>query len=227
MYAATAAFATTTVFEIDQNGNVSLLNGAGLTVTGALNTTGLTAGTGNGALCMTSGGLVEYSSGANCVAGGAGTVTSITAGLGLNGGAITTSGTINLKSYIATSSAETANQIPVWTTTNGTPATLSGGFSGYTLTSTGLTATNASTTQLSSGTNTFYINPSGIVGVGTTTPAASTLMQLFTTGTTTLSLDNNSTAKGACIEVKDFSGGGYTYLYTKSGILYSSTVSCK
>jgi hypothetical protein len=80
---------------------------------------------------------------------GSGSVTSITAGLGLNGGAITTSGTVNLKSYIATSSAETANQIPAWTTTNGTPAQLSGGFSGYTLTSTGLTATYASTTAIS------------------------------------------------------------------------------
>jgi hypothetical protein len=34
-------------------------------------------------------------------------------------------------------------------------------YSGYTLTSTGLTAANASTTQLSSGTNTFYVAPSG------------------------------------------------------------------
>lgn len=95
-----------------------------------------------------------------------GTVTSITGGLGLNGGAITTTGTLSLKSYIATSSAETANQIPVWSSTSGTPATLSGGFSGYTLTSSLLTATNASTTNHSNSGNAWVL---GNMSVGTTT----------------------------------------------------------
>jgi hypothetical protein len=70
----------------------------------------------------------------------------------------------------------------------------------------------------------LYFTSTGL-GIGTTTPSA--LMQLFSTATTTLSIDNNSSTKGACIQVKDYSGGGYTYLYTKSGVLYSSTISCK
>lgn len=40
--------------------------------TGAITASALTAGTGNGALCATTGGLIEYSAGANCVAGGGG-----------------------------------------------------------------------------------------------------------------------------------------------------------
>lgn len=40
--------------------------------TGAITASALTVGTGNGALCATTGGLIEYSAGANCVAGGGG-----------------------------------------------------------------------------------------------------------------------------------------------------------
>lgn len=54
-----------------------------------------------------------------------GTVTSITGGLGLLGGTITTSGTLQLASYVATSTAETDGQLAYWTTTAGTPAKLS------------------------------------------------------------------------------------------------------
>jgi len=79
-----------------------------------------------------------------------GTVTSITAGLGLDGGTITTSGTLSLKSYIATSTADTANQVLFFTSTGSTPATF-GGHTGLTYSSTAslLTATYASTTAMS------------------------------------------------------------------------------
>lgn len=51
-------------------------------------------------------------------------VTSITGGTGLNGGTITSAGTLALKSYLSTSTAETAGQLAVWGTTSGTPASM-------------------------------------------------------------------------------------------------------
>jgi hypothetical protein len=82
---------------------------------------------------------------------------------------------------------------------------------------TGLAATSSSASVIPTLT--------GKVGIATSTP--STLFQLFSTATTTISIDSNSSSQGACIEVKDFSGGGYTYLYTNAGLLYTSTISCK
>lgn len=128
---------STLTFGSNQSGTLTVAGGG----TGATTLTGCLTGNGTGAI--TGSGTCNTS---------AASVTSITAGLGLNGGVITTAGTIALKSYIATSSAETANQIPVWSSTSATPATLSGGFSGYTLTSLLLSATNASTTQLTAST---------------------------------------------------------------------------
>lgn len=104
----------------------------------------------------------------------AATVTSVASGNGIIGGTITTSGTLSLASYLATSSAETATRIPVWASTGGTPATLSGGFSGYTLTATGLAATNASTTAFTA----TYASTTNLIaavnfGVGSSTPFSS------------------------------------------------------
>ncbi len=91
----------------------------GLTVSGLASTSALRIDhLGDGCLNIASGLVGSQTCGSN------GTVTSITAGTGLNGGAITTSGTISLISYIATSSQETAGQVPYWTSTNGTPAKL-------------------------------------------------------------------------------------------------------
>lgn len=106
--ASSTANATTTLFSIANNG--SLISGGGATSTFS-NGLNLTTGciTYNGGTCLTS---------------NTGTVTSLVAGNGLNGGTITTSGTISLKSYGATSSAETAGQIAVFSSTNGTPWTL-------------------------------------------------------------------------------------------------------
>ncbi len=93
-----------------------------------------------------------------------GTVTSITGGTGLNGGAITTSGTLALKSYLATSTADTANQISVFTSTNATPATF-GGFTNFTFNSTTnlFTVINASTTNITASQSAFIaskqVNP--------------------------------------------------------------------
>lgn len=90
------------------------------------------------------GGWVATSTG-----GGSGTVTSIIASIGLSGGTITTTGTIGLLSYLATSSAETSGQLPFWTSTNGTPANLSGGSNKF-----------------------FWDNAMQTLGVGTSTPRA-------------------------------------------------------
>lgn len=71
----------------------------------------------------------------------------------------------------------------------------------------------------------FIIDKTGLVGIGTTSP--SSLLQLFSTGTTTLSVDTNSTTKGGCLEVKDSDGVGYTYVTGANGVLTASTISCK
>lgn len=95
---------------------------------------------------------------------GSGTVTSIVAGAGLSGGTITTSGTLALKSYLATSTADTANYVSVFTSTNAVPATL-GGYTTFTFNSTTntLTTTNASTTNLSASQSLYAANASGTV----------------------------------------------------------------
>jgi len=76
---------------------------------------------------------------------------------------------------VATSSAETSTYIPFWTSTAGTPATLSGGTSNLTWDGTKLFASQASTTQLSVSGNSYFPsgiwNSSGNVGIGTTSPA--------------------------------------------------------
>ncbi len=101
-------------------------------------------------------------------------------------------------SSVATSSQETATYIPFWTSTNGTPALLSGGNSGFTFnnslsklsvtnyqattgtttsaTSTSSFSTTASSTNLFSslaaiGGNALNVIASGNVGIGTTNPA--------------------------------------------------------
>lgn len=66
---------------------------------------------------------------------------------------------------------------------------------------------------------------SNMVGVGTSTPSA--LLQLFSTASTTLSVDSNSSSRGGCIQIKDLDGSGYTYVYANNGVIYSSTISCK
>ena len=147
-------FATTTN---TTNGITSMLTitGSGSTLTFGSNQSGTltVAGGGTGAAtltgCLTGNGTGAITGSGTCNTSNA-SVSSVASSHGIIGGTITTTGTLSLSSFIATSSAETANQIPVWTSTSGNgsggSATLSGGFSGYTLTSTGLIATYASST---------------------------------------------------------------------------------
>lgn len=108
---------------------------------------------GSGVISVTAGAVVIGGSAitVSCATCGTGSVTSITAGVGLSGGAITTSGVISMKSYIATSTAEVSGNLPYWSSTSGTPATLaSAGNLTWNNTTSLLTVTgNASTTQIS------------------------------------------------------------------------------
>lgn len=88
-----------------------------------------------------------------------------------------------------------------------------------------LATSSPSTFATSSATTLSIDGTTGNIGVGTTT--ATSLVQIFSTATTTVSIDSNSTTRGGCLEIKDRSGTGYTYLYVEDGILYSDTVSCK
>lgn len=78
-------------------------------------------------------------------------VKTVTVGSGLSFAGGTLSSTGGGSGNVATSSTETSGQVPFWTSTGATPATLSGGESTFTYDATlnKLTVTNASTTDLS------------------------------------------------------------------------------
>jgi len=65
----------------------------------------------------------------------------------------------------------------------------------------------------------------GRVGIGTTTPGK--LFDVFSTATTTIRVDSNSTTRGSCLVLKDRDGVGYTYITVEDGELYADTVSCE
>lgn len=142
-------------------GVLSVANGG----TGAATLTGCL--TGNGAGAITGSGTCNTSNA---------TVSSVAGGNGLNGGTITTSGTLYLKSYTATSTADTTGQVLVFTSTNANPATF-GGDSDLTFTLGNLlTATNASTTNFTALTSAFFATTTfnnGII-LSATQPATST-----------------------------------------------------
>lgn len=123
-----------------------------------------------------------------------------------------------------------------WALTTVAPITVGGGGAGSNLTYvetnaasslTGSTGQNAyfSSSGVVTGTSTIFITTASHIGFGTSTPSAT--YQFFSTGTTTTSLDSNSATQGSCIEMKDYKGGGYTYLHTYQGSLIASTISCK
>lgn len=65
---------------------------------------------------------------------------------------------------------------------------------------------------------------SGAIGVGTTTPGF--LLDLYSTGTTTARIDNNSATKGGCLIMKDSDGSGYSYISVNNGVMTVSTNPC-
>jgi len=75
-------------------------------------------------------------------------------------------------------------------------------------------------------TNLLYVDSSADrIGIATTTPA--TLLDVFSTGTSTITIDSNSATQGACLKFKDFDGDAYTYCTTDGGTLTCGTDSCE
>lgn len=68
------------------------------------------------------------------------------------------------------------------------------------------------------------ITGAGRLGIGTTTPG--TLLDIFSTATSTLRIDSNSATQGSCLTLKDSDGVGYTYVTANDGVLTASTISC-
>ena len=91
----------------------------------------------------------------------------------------------------------------------------------------------------------FKIDSSGRIGVGTASPqntfdiankfivdssgnvSASGTAQFLNTGTSTLKIDSSSGNKGACLELQDIDGQGYTYCYYLNGVQTCSQINCK
>lgn len=134
-----------------------------------------------------------------------GTTISIATASASQTGAITGSDWTKFNMKVGTSSAETANQVPFWTTTNGAPANLSGGISGFTVNSgtSVITMTSASTTN--STVSSLLVIPvnaapslseAGNIAVNTT--AASSSLNYY-----------DGTVQGKLFNVTDF---GFTYI---------------
>jgi hypothetical protein len=83
----------------------------------------------------------------------------------------------------------------------------------------------SSSTQAGATTTVFHISSQGRVGIGTSSPAK--LLDVYSTGTTTVRIDANNSTKGSCLVMKDVDGAGYTYITAANGVLTASTVSCE
>jgi len=71
----------------------------------------------------------------------------------------------------------------------------------------------------------LWLDGNGNIGIATTSPAS--LLDLFSTGTTTQTWDSDSASQGGCLKMKDISGVGYTYLTVEDGVLTASQISCE
>ena len=77
----------------------------------------------------------------------------------------------------------------------------------------------------STGADRVVFREEGQVGIGTSTPG--TLLDVFSTGTSTVRVDSNNASRGSCLVMKDRDGVGYTYITANDGVLTASTVSCE
>lgn len=117
---------------------------------------------------------------------------------------------------------------------------VTGTFRSYTLTATrnlNFTGSGTSTTAFSftagatnvanfSSTTINFLNSR--VQIGTTTLVSTrSILELFTTATTSITVDSNSTTQGGCLAIKDTDGSGYTYVVANNGVLTASTNTCK
>jgi len=63
------------------------------------------------------------------------------------------------------------------------------------------------------------------VGVGTSTPA--TVLDVYSSASTTLSIDSSAADKGGCLKLQDVDGAGFSYGTVLNGSVTWSTVSCE
>jgi len=80
---------------------------------------------------------------------------------------------------------------------------------------------------IDNGANTFIQHiDSGNVGVGTITPS-SIFHVSNDTATTTITIGNETSGKGACLKLRDSDGAGWTYCSVLDGVLTCGTTSCE
>ena len=65
----------------------------------------------------------------------------------------------------------------------------------------------------------------GTTGIGTGTPA--TVLDIYSSATTTATIDSSSISKGGCLKIRDIDGAGYSYCTTLNGTMTCSTISCE
>ena len=63
------------------------------------------------------------------------------------------------------------------------------------------------------------------IGIATTSPA--TLLDIYSSATTTQAIDSSSASQGACLKMKDTDGGGYSYITVLNGVMTVSQTSCE
>lgn len=69
------------------------------------------------------------------------------------------------------------------------------------------------------------ITDGGFLGVSTSTPG--TVLDIYTTATTTATIDSSHASRGGCLKIKDLDGTGYTYCTVNGGSMTCSATSCE
>jgi len=74
--------------------------------------------------------------------------------------------------------------------------------------------------------NLIVYTPDGVnFGIGTSTPA--TLLDIYSSATSTITIDSDSATQGACLKLSDFDSADYTYCIVQDGTMTCSTDSCE
>jgi len=78
-----------------------------------------------------------------------------------------------------------------------------------------------------SGTSSLFIDTSGNIGVGTSTPGANLQIYGGDNATSTIMIGGGENSnQGGCIKMKDYDGSGWTYLIVNDGTLKATTTPC-
>ena len=74
--------------------------------------------------------------------------------------------------------------------------------------------------------NLIVYTPDGVnFGIGTSTPA--TLLDIYSSATSTITIDSDSATQGACLKLSDFDSSDYTYCVVQDGTMSCSVNSCE